>query len=63
VLTSRRSRPPSRRGTRSLRSPGKARRRARRADAHRGARSYAGLGRRIVDRLFARAKIEYADDK
>jgi guanosine-3',5'-bis(diphosphate) 3'-pyrophosphohydrolase len=24
---------------------------------------YAGLGRRIVERLFARAKIEYADDK
>ncbi|MFX5550616.1 RelA/SpoT AH/RIS domain-containing protein, partial [Acinetobacter baumannii] len=24
---------------------------------------YAGLGRRIIERLFARAKIEYADDK
>nr|AAF04327.1 RelA/SpoT homolog [Bradyrhizobium japonicum] len=31
--------------------------------AHRRAHQYVGLGRRIVERLFERAKIEYADDK
>ena len=63
VLTSQaQSAPPS--AWESLAITGKARaaiRRASRACAVRD--QYAGLGRRIVERLFARAKIEYADDK
>lgn len=42
---------------------GKARAAIRRATREAVRDQYAGLGRRIVDRLFARAKIEYADDK
>ncbi|QPF82195.1 bifunctional (p)ppGpp synthetase/guanosine-3',5'-bis(diphosphate) 3'-pyrophosphohydrolase [Bradyrhizobium genosp. L] len=42
---------------------GKARAAIRRATRDAVRDQYAGLGRRIVDRLFARAKIEYADDK
>ena len=42
---------------------GKARAAIRRATRAAVRDQYAGLGRRIVDRLFARAKVEYADDK
>src|SRR5437588_581529 len=42
---------------------GKARAAIRRATRTAVRDQYAGLGRRIVERLFARAKIEYADDK
>src|SRR6202048_2525352 len=42
---------------------GKARAAIRRATRDAVRDQYAGLGRRIVKRLFARAKIEYADDK
>src|SRR6187401_3652003 len=42
---------------------GKARAAIRRATRTAVRDQYAGLGRRIIDRLFARAKIEYADDK
>src|SRR6476660_8410204 len=47
----------------SLAVTGKARAAIRRATRTAVRDQYAGLGRRIVDRLFARAKIEYADDK
>jgi GTP diphosphokinase / guanosine-3',5'-bis(diphosphate) 3'-diphosphatase len=42
---------------------GKARAAIRRATRTAVRDQYAGLGRRIVDRLFERAKLEYADDK
>jgi GTP diphosphokinase / guanosine-3',5'-bis(diphosphate) 3'-diphosphatase len=42
---------------------GKARAAIRRATRTAVRDQYAGLGRRIVERLFARAKLEYADDK
>ncbi|OQW58191.1 MAG: GTP pyrophosphokinase [Proteobacteria bacterium SG_bin9] len=42
---------------------GKARAAIRRATRAAVRDQYAGLGRRIVDRLFTRAKVEYADDK
>jgi RelA/SpoT family (p)ppGpp synthetase len=42
---------------------GKARASIRRATRTAVRQQYAGLGRRIVDRLFQRAKIEYADEK
>src|SRR5438874_8864127 len=47
----------------SLVFTGKARASIRRATRAAVRDQYAGLGRRIVERLFVRAKIEYADDK
>lgn len=62
VLTSKaQSAPPS--AWEALARTGKARAAIRRATRNAVRDQYAGLGRRIVDRLFARAKIEYADDK
>ncbi len=62
VLTSdAQSAPPS--AWESLAVTGKARAAIRRATRTAVRDQYAGLGRRIVERLFARAKIEYADDK
>jgi guanosine-3',5'-bis(diphosphate) 3'-pyrophosphohydrolase len=62
VLTSQaQSAPPS--AWESLARTGKARAAIRRATRTAVRDQYAGLGRRIVERLFARAKIEYADDK
>ncbi|KJC58871.1 GTP pyrophosphokinase [Bradyrhizobium sp. LTSPM299] len=62
VLTSKaQSAPPS--AWEVLAVTGKARAAIRRATRDAVRDQYAGLGRRIVDRLFARAKIEYADDK
>ena len=62
VLTSEaQSAPPS--AWESLAITGKARAAIRRATRTAVRDQYAGLGRRIVERLFARAKIEYADDK
>jgi RelA/SpoT family (p)ppGpp synthetase len=62
VLTSEaQSAPPS--AWESLAVTGKARAAIRRATRTAVRDQYAGLGRRIVERLFARAKIEYADDK
>jgi len=62
VLTSEaQSAPPS--AWESLAITGKARAAIRRATRTAVRDQYAGLGRRIVERLFERAKIEYADDK
>ena len=62
VLTSEaQSAPPS--AWESLAVTGKARAAIRRATRTAVRDQYAGLGRRIVERLFDRAKIEYADDK
>jgi len=62
VLTSEaQSAPPS--AWESLAVTGKARAAIRRATRAAVRDQYAGLGRRIVERLFERAKIEYADDK
>jgi RelA/SpoT family (p)ppGpp synthetase len=62
VITSRaQSAPPS--AWEALAVTGKARAAIRRATRTAVRGQYAGLGRRIVERLFARAKIEYADDK
>jgi GTP diphosphokinase / guanosine-3',5'-bis(diphosphate) 3'-diphosphatase len=62
VLTSRaQSAPPS--AWEALAVTGKARAAIRRATRTAVRGQYAGLGRRIVERMFARAKIEYADDK
>src|SRR5215218_5731908 len=62
VLTSEaQSAPPS--AWESLAGTGKARAAIRRATRTAVRDQYAGLGRRIVERLFVRAKIEYADDK
>lgn len=62
VLTSRaQSAPPS--AWESLAVTGKARAAIRRATRAAVRDQYAGLGRRIVERLFLRAKIAYADDK
>jgi GTP diphosphokinase / guanosine-3',5'-bis(diphosphate) 3'-diphosphatase len=62
VLTSEvQSAPPS--AWESLAVTGKARAAIRRATRTAVRDQYAGLGRRIVERLFMRAKIEYADDK
>jgi RelA/SpoT family (p)ppGpp synthetase len=62
VLTSEaQSAPPS--AWETLAVTGKARAAIRRATRTAVRDQYAGLGRRIVERLFARAKIEYADDK
>jgi guanosine-3',5'-bis(diphosphate) 3'-pyrophosphohydrolase len=62
VMTSHaQSAPPS--AWESLAVTGKARAAIRRATRTAVRYQYAGLGRRIVERLFARAKIEYADDK
>ncbi|MGY3609537.1 MULTISPECIES: RelA/SpoT family protein [unclassified Bradyrhizobium] len=62
VLTSKaQSAPPS--AWEALAVTGKARAAIRRATRAAVRDQYAGLGRRIIDRLFARAKIEYADDK
>jgi len=62
VLTSEaQSAPPS--AWESLAVTGKARAAIRRATRTAMRDQYAGLGRRIVDRLFARAKIQYAEDK
>jgi len=62
VLTSQaQSAPPS--AWEALAVTGKARAAIRRATRTAVRDQYAGLGRRIVDRLFAGAKIEYADDK
>jgi RelA/SpoT family (p)ppGpp synthetase len=62
VMTSRaQSAPPS--AWEALAVTGKARAAIRRATRTAVRDQYAGLGRRIVERLFARAKIEYADDK
>ena len=62
VLTSKaQSAPPS--AWEALARTGKARAAIRRATRDAVRDQYAGLGRRIVDRLFARAKIEYANDK
>jgi guanosine-3',5'-bis(diphosphate) 3'-pyrophosphohydrolase len=62
VLTSRaQSAPPS--AWESLAVTGKARAAIRRATRTAVRDQYASLGRRIVERLFIRAKIEYADDK
>src|SRR5881227_3882517 len=47
----------------SLARTGKARAAIRRATRAAVRDQYAGLGRRIVERLFERAKLEYADDK
>ena len=62
VMTSEaQSAPPS--AWESLAVTGKARAAIRRATRTAVRDQYAGLGRRIVERLFERAKIEYADDK
>jgi GTP diphosphokinase / guanosine-3',5'-bis(diphosphate) 3'-diphosphatase len=62
VLTSEaQSAPPS--AWESLAVTGKARAAIRRATRAAVRDQYAGLGRRIVERLFERAKIEFADDK
>ena len=62
VMTSQaQSAPPS--AWESLAVTGRARAAIRRATRTAIRDQYAGLGRRIVERLFARAKIEYADDK
>ncbi|HET6838190.1 MAG TPA: bifunctional (p)ppGpp synthetase/guanosine-3',5'-bis(diphosphate) 3'-pyrophosphohydrolase [Bradyrhizobium sp.] len=62
VLTSKaQSAPPS--AWESLAITGKARAAIRRATRAAVRDQYAGLGRRIVERLFVRAKIEYDDDK
>src|SRR6202048_3885372 len=62
VLTSEaQSAPPS--AWESLAGTGKGRGALRRATRTAVRDQYAGLGRRIVERLFVRAKIEYADDK
>jgi guanosine-3',5'-bis(diphosphate) 3'-pyrophosphohydrolase len=62
VLTSQaQSAPPS--AWESLAVTGKARAAIRRATRTAVRDQYAGLGRRIVERLFERAKIEYAEDK
>jgi (p)ppGpp synthase/HD superfamily hydrolase len=62
VLTSQaQSAPPS--AWESLAVTGKARAAIRRATRTAVRDQYAGLGRRIVERLFMRAKIAYADDK
>src|SRR5580765_2105611 len=62
VLTSdAQSAPPS--AWETLAVTGRARQAIRRATRTAVRDQYAGLGRRIIDRLFARAKIEYADDK
>jgi GTP pyrophosphokinase/guanosine-3',5'-bis(diphosphate) 3'-pyrophosphohydrolase len=62
VLTSKaQAAPPS--AWESLAITGKARAAIRRATRTAVRDQYAGLGRRIVERLFFRAKIEYADDK
>ncbi|WP_024512694.1 bifunctional (p)ppGpp synthetase/guanosine-3',5'-bis(diphosphate) 3'-pyrophosphohydrolase [Bradyrhizobium sp. ARR65] len=62
VLTSEaQSAPPS--AWESLAVTGKARAAIRRATRAAVRDQYAGLGRRIVERLFERAKLEYADDK
>ena len=62
VLTSdAQSAPPS--AWETLAVTGKARAAIRRATRAAVRDQYAGFGRRIVDRLFARAKVEYADDK
>jgi guanosine-3',5'-bis(diphosphate) 3'-pyrophosphohydrolase len=62
VLTSdAQSAPPS--AWESLAITGKARAAIRRATRTAVRDQYAGLGRRIVERLFERAKIDYADDK
>lgn len=62
VLTSEaQSAPPS--AWETLAVTGKARAAIRRATRAAVRDQYAGLGRRIVDRLFTRAKVEYADDK
>src|SRR5262244_3683690 len=62
VLTSdAQSAPPS--AWESLAVTGKARAAIRRATRTAVRDQYAGLGRRIVERLFERAKMEYADDK
>ncbi|OAE97471.1 GTP pyrophosphokinase [Bradyrhizobium centrolobii] len=62
VLTSEaQSAPPS--AWESLAVTGKARAAIRRATRTAVRDQYAGLGRRIVERLFERAKIDYADDK
>jgi len=62
VLTSEaQSAPPS--AWESLARTGKARAAIRRATRTAVRDQYAGLGRRIVERLFERAKLEYADDK
>jgi GTP diphosphokinase / guanosine-3',5'-bis(diphosphate) 3'-diphosphatase len=62
VLTSdAQSSPPS--AWESLAVTGKARAAIRRATRTAVRDQYAGLGRRLVERLFARAKIDYADDK
>jgi GTP diphosphokinase / guanosine-3',5'-bis(diphosphate) 3'-diphosphatase len=62
VLTSdAQSSPPS--AWESLAVTGKARAAIRRATRTAVRDQYAGLGRRLVERLFSRAKIEYADDK
>lgn len=62
VLTSEaQSAPPS--AWETLAVTGKARAAIRRATRTAVRDQYAGLGRRIVERLFERAKIEYADDK
>ncbi|MGH6777120.1 MAG: RelA/SpoT family protein, partial [Bradyrhizobium sp.] len=47
----------------SLAATGKARAAIRRATRAAVREQYAGLGRRIVERLFQRAKLDYADDK
>jgi guanosine-3',5'-bis(diphosphate) 3'-pyrophosphohydrolase len=62
ILTSEaQSAPPS--AWETLAVTGRARAAIRRATRTAVRDQYAGLGRRIVERLFARAKIEYADDK
>ncbi|MGJ4944549.1 RelA/SpoT family protein [Bradyrhizobium sp. HKCCYLS1011] len=62
VLTSEaQSAPPS--AWESLAATGKARAAIRRATRTAVRDQYAGLGRRIVERLFERTKLEYADDK
>src|SRR6202007_659599 len=62
VLTSdAQSAPPS--AWETLAVTGRARAAIRRATRTAVRDQYAGLGRRIIERLFARAKIEYADDK
>ena len=62
VLTSEaQSAPPS--AWETLAITGKARAAIRRATRTAVRDQYAGLGRRIVERLFARAKLDYADDK
>jgi GTP diphosphokinase / guanosine-3',5'-bis(diphosphate) 3'-diphosphatase len=62
VLTSKaQSAPPS--AWEALARTGKARAAIRRATRTAMRDQYAGLGRRIVERLFLRAKIQYADDK